>query len=124
MFYRIKSEEIVRKKQLSTRIENSEQGFLRDVFRVISDERNAEYLVQAREYYSEVQFYKNSNRMMKLFQWEVYKLPSSTLFELTDEDKSRMKLVAQYNLEKSQYDDDTVTNYDTETGQLIENSDL
>lgn len=106
MLHRIKSEEIVQKlKQLSSRIENNEQGFLRDVFRVISDERNAEYLVQAREYYSEVKFYKNSNRMMKLCQWEVYKLLSPTSVELTDEDKAKMKFIAQYNLEKSQSED-------------------
>ncbi|CAF4658577.1 unnamed protein product, partial [Rotaria sp. Silwood1] len=109
ILYRIKSEEIVRKlKQLSSKIQDSEQGFLRDEFRVTSSERNAEYLVQATEYYSAVQFYPNSNRMMKLCEWKVYKLPSS-LLNLTNEDVAKAKFVAQYNLERSHSEDGTPT---------------
>ncbi|CAF3445058.1 unnamed protein product, partial [Rotaria sp. Silwood2] len=33
-----------------------EQGFLRNTFRVISHERNAEYVIATIEYYSLVQF--------------------------------------------------------------------
>ncbi|CAF3497352.1 unnamed protein product, partial [Rotaria sp. Silwood2] len=109
ILYRLKSEAIVRKlKQLPSRIQISEQGFLRDAFRVTSHERGAEYLVQATEYYSPVQFYKNANRMMKLREWKVYKLPSSA-FNLTYGDAEKLTFVAQYNLERSQSEDGTST---------------
>ncbi|CAF4865844.1 unnamed protein product, partial [Rotaria sp. Silwood2] len=105
MCHRIQAEEIVRKlKQLSSKIPNNEQGFRRDVFHVISNERNAEYFVEATEYYSEVQFYPNFNSMMKLREWKVYKLLSS-LCNRTTEDIPELKFVAQYNLEKSQFED-------------------
>ncbi|CAF3299040.1 unnamed protein product [Rotaria socialis] len=107
--YRMKSDEIVRKlKQLPSRIQINEQGFFRDAFRVTSIEREAEYLVQSIEYYSPVQYYTNSSRMMKLCEWRVFKFPSLSL-NIANQDTSKLKFVAQYNLERSQFDDDTPT---------------
>lgn len=109
LLYRLKSEVIAQKlKQLSSKIQMNEQGFLRDAFRVTSSERNAEYLIHAIEYYSAVQFYPNSNRMMKLFEWKVYKLPS-LLSRIGIEDIQNLEFVAQYNLERSQSADGTPT---------------
>ena len=49
--YRLKSEKIVQKlKQLPIKLQDNEQSFIRDIFQVTSKERNAEYLVVAREY--------------------------------------------------------------------------
>ncbi|CAF1165509.1 unnamed protein product [Adineta steineri] len=100
--YRLKSNEISRKlKQLPLKPQDSERGFLRDMFAVTSRERNAEYLVTATEFYSEVQFYKNSDDIMKLYEWTVYE-STPPLEYLNSEDFEKMKVVAYYHLEKSQ----------------------
>ncbi|UJR12254.1 hypothetical protein I4U23_016431 [Adineta vaga] len=107
--YRLETEEIVQKlKQLPIKPQNSEQGFIRDMFQVTSEERNAKYLIVAREYYSEVQFYKDSNDIMKLCEWKVYKLESS-LHDLNIENLGKLKIISYYNLEKSQRKDGTPT---------------
>lgn len=107
--YRQAAEIIVKiLKELSTNVSMKEDGFLRDTFLVKSVERNAQYWVLATEYYSPVQYYHNSNNMMKLIQWLVYKLPS-TFVNFNDEDVEKMELFAQYNLERSQRVDGTPT---------------
>lgn len=92
-------------KELSSRLVDREQGFIRDRFLVTSNERNAEYLIEGIEFYSEVQFYPNSNRMMKLFEWKVYKSPVLSSDLLDDEYFDQLQFVLQYNLEKSQSED-------------------
>ena len=107
---RLKTEEIIGKlKDLSWRIANREDGFIRDRFSVTSNERNAQYLIEGIEFYSEVQFYPNSDQMMKLFEWKVYKLSDLSSDLIDDEDFENIPFVAQYNLEKSQSDDGTPT---------------
>jgi hypothetical protein len=51
--------------------------------------------------------YPNSNRTMRLREWRVYRIPSS-LFSVTNEDISKLKFVAQYNLERSPPKDGTL----------------
>ncbi|CAF3836784.1 unnamed protein product, partial [Adineta steineri] len=107
--YRLKSNEISRKlKQLPLKPQDSERGFLRDMFAVTSRERNAEYVVTATEFYSEVQFYKNSDDIMKLCEWKVYRSTPPLDYQ-NFEDFEKMKVVAYYYLEKSQSKDDKAT---------------
>ncbi|CAF1474976.1 unnamed protein product [Adineta steineri] len=107
--HRLKSNEISRKlKQLPLKPKNSERGLLRDMFHVTSRERKAAYFVTATEYYSEVQIHKNSDDIMKLCEWKVYRSVSPLNYP-SFEDLQKMELVAYYYLAKSQAKDDTPT---------------